>query len=911
MGERRGPVRRLFRLGLGTPGVRERVDWEIEHHLAEVRDRLVDQGWSEVDAAKEAERRFGAMTRYRRRMQRIERRRRRMKRWSSLQVAVWEVLVSSLKSLARQPGLALVVALTLGLGIGANAAMFTILDRLLFSPPAHVVDHESVRRLSVVRSFLGNQRRGPMGTVPDIRDQESHSGFDAVAAYDHRGLTLGRGRDAEEVRAVLAEPELFGLLGVTAERGRFFGSEDNGVGAEPVAVLSHEYWARAMGEDPNALGSTLDLDGVRFTVVGIAPPGFTGPDLSPVDVWIPLRIGGVLTWGNDSWREGRGWYWVRGVVRLRSGVSVEAAEEEATALHRAGRQEQIEAGRYDPEVRVGLDPLILAHGPEAGAESRVARWLGGVSLLLLVVVCANVANLLLARGTRRRRESAIRLALGVSGRRLVGRTLLETAILGLLGSAFGLLLASWGGSAVRSVFLPDVHFPTMLGWRVVAFTVGLALVAGAVAGVAPALQATRLDLAGDLVAGGRSVSGRSRLRGFLTGAQAALSVLLLVGAGLFVQSVDRMRTVDLGLDTDRLLNATLEFDTGNPLQSGEEASLAVAERNRIYLEAAERVSALPGVEAVAATSAPFQWAAAGPLEVPGWDSLPDLPGGGPYYSDVTPDYFEVAGVDVLRGRGFTAADAEGAQPVAVVNETMARTLWPDEGALGACLHLPADASTSDVSDVCTTVVGVVEDASRGRLEEPPHMAYYLPVAQREGGRLNGLFVRATDPEAVAAPVAATLRNLGPRVRFAQVATLREALEPQTRSWTLGATLFSVFGVLALLVAGIGLYGVLAFHVAQRTRELGIRSALGAMKGELLGAVVRDGVRITTLGVLVGLGLALVLGRYAEPLLFRVSSRDPLVLGGVAAILLTVGVMASLLPGIRATRVDPVEALRAE
>lgn len=911
MTDRGGPVRRLFRLGLGGPGVRERVDWEIEHHLAEMRDRLVEEGWGPEEAAEEAERRFGRTVQYRRRMERIERRRRRMTRWTTVGVAVWGAVVASLRNLARNPGLALLVALTLGLGIGANAAMFTILDRLLFSPPAHVQEHASVHRLMRERSFLGELSRAPLGTYPDVRDQAANSGVAAVAAYDAFRVTLGRGRNAEEIRAILAESALFPLLGVTAQRGRFFGPEDDRAGAEPVAVVSHEFWSSALAEDPDVLGSTLELDGIRFTVVGVAPAGFTGVELAPVDVWLPLQLGGALVWGSDSWRESRGFHWLQGVVRLREGVTVEAAEAEATAMHRAAMQEDIDAGRYDPEARVALDPLIVAQGPEAGADSRVARWLGGVSLLLLVVVCANVANLLLARGTRRRREFAVHLALGVSGRRLVGRTLLETAMHGLLGSAFGLLLATWGGGVVRSLLLPGVHFPAALGARVVAFTVGLALLAGAVAGVAPALQATRLDLARDLAAGGRGSTGGSRLRGFLTVAQAALSVLLLVGAGLFVQSVGQVRSADLGLDRDQLLTASLEFDLGNPLQPGERTSLDAMERNALYLDAADRVALLPGVEAVAGTSSPFQWAYAGPLEVPGWDSLPQLPGGGPYAHFVTADYFQVAGLEVLRGRSLESGDDEGGARVAVVSETMARTLWPEEGALGGCLRVPESVDASDVSDVCSTVVGVVEDASRGQLEEEPHMAYYLPISQQAGQRINGLYIRADDPEAVAGPVAGALRELDPRVLFAQVSTLTDRLEPQTRAWTLGATLFSVFGVLALLVAGIGLYGVLAFHVAQRTRELGIRAALGALKGELLGGVVRDGLRVTALGIVVGLGLALALGRYAEPLLFRVSSRDPWTLAGVAAILLLVGLAASLVPGLRATRVDPTEALRAE
>lgn len=832
-----------------------------------------------------------------------------MKRWTSILVATRETLTSSVRALARHPGLTLIVALTLGMGIGANAAMFSILDRLLFQPPAHVVDHEEVRRVTVERTFLGDLSRGGIGTYPSVVDLHAHDGLEAVAAYDHTEMTLGSGSDAHRVQVGIAEHALFPLLGVTAAHGRLFGAEEDRPGAEPVAVLSHEYWSRT-GEDPDALGSTLRLNGTTFTVIGVAPVGFTGAEIAPVDVWVPMQTGGVVRMSGDGWRESRGFYWLDAVVRLADGVSVEAAEAEATSLHRAGWSDRIEAGRYDPEVRIAFDPIILAQGPEAGAESRVARWLGGVSVLLLIIVCANVANLLLARGSRRHREIAVRLALGASGRRLVSRTLLETALLGLAGSGVGLAVAVWGGQAIRSFLLPDVHFPGALGLRVVAFTIGLALLAGVLAGVAPALQATRLDLARDLGSGTRTAGGRSRLRDLLTSGQAALSVLLLVGAGLFLQSVERVRSLDLGLDVDRLAAAQLEFETGSALAESP-VSLDVDERNRLYLDAVERLDALPGVDAVAATSSPFQWAFAGPLWVPGWDSIPSLPGGGPYYHVVTPNYFDVVGQQILRGRGLTATDDEGAQPVAVVGEIMARTLWPDGGALGACIYLPPGPGTSDISDVCTTVVGVVEDASRGSLEEEAHMAYYLPLTQREGRGINGLYVRATDPDGALPAIAAALRNLGPGVRFANVATLRDRLDPQARSWTLGATLFTVFGALALIVAAIGLYGVLAFHVAQRTRELGIRSALGAEKGRLLRGVVGDGVRLTLVGVVVGLGLALLLGRYAEPLLFQVSPYDPTVLTGVVVTLVGVGLLASLMPGLRATRIDPMEALRIE
>ncbi len=902
-------MRRLFRLGLSRPDAREEVEWEIAHYLSEMEDRLVEQGWSRDEAAAEAMRRFGKSRDYRRSMQRIERRRGRMERWQNVRVALAGAFESSIRSLARQPGFTAVVALTLGIGIGANAAMFTILDRLLFQPPAHVQNHEDVRRVVVERSFLGQLNRGGIGTFPDAADLREHSGLASVAAYSPRNWTMGRGAEADKIRVVTAEHTLFPLLGVAAARGRFYGGEDDRPGAEPVVVLSHEFWSRRWGSDPGVLGATVEIEGLRFTVVGIAPRGFTGVEVAPVDAWVPLHVGGVVVWSRTDWTESRGRYWLSGVVRLGEGVTAEAASEEATQLHRAGRSEQLDAGRYDPDVRVVFDPLILARGPRAGAEARVARWLGGVSFLLLLIVCANVANLLLARGIRRHREVAIRLALGVSGRRLVGQTVLETAMLGLVGSVVGLAAATWGGAVIRSALLPNVHFPAALGFRVVAFTVVLSVIAGIVAGVAPALQSARLDLARDLASGGRTVAGRSGTRSVLTAAQAALSVVLLVGAGLFVRSVQEVRSLDLGLDVDQLATAILEFEVGSPLEGGEVVTLPVEEQNRIYMAGAERLSGLGGVRATI-TSSPFGWGFSSNLGVPGWDSLPDLPGGGPYHNEVTPGYFETVGLQVLQGRPFQSSDAAGAEPVALVNQTMARTLWPDEGALGQCL-LVAAPGEQDVSDLCTTVVGVVEDASRGRLEEEAHMTYYLPLAQREGVRANGLYVRADDPAEATPRIAAVLREIGPAVRFAEVRTLRDTLDPQARSWTMGAALFSVFGALALLVAAIGLYGVLAFHVAQQTRELGIRSALGAAKGRLLGRVLAHGLRITVVGVVIGCGLALALGPLAGPLLFQVSARDPVVLLGVAFTLLGVGVLASLLPGLRATRVDPIVALRAE
>ena len=906
-GPGRPPVRRLFRLGIGRPRPRDAVDWEIEHHLAEQTDRLVAEGWAPDEAAREARRRFGRMRAYRKRLERIERRRAWMRRGAEWTVAAGESLVASLRSLLRQPALSAGIVLTLGVGIGANAAMFTILDRLFFEPPTHVRDADAVRAVLIERSSLGRTFASRSMAHPDVTDLEAHSALTAYAAYSPAERTLGAGDDASKVRVVTASYTLFPLLGVTPQLGRFYGREDDRLGAPPVAVVSHEYWTRALGGTPDALGRELRLGGTMFTVVGVAPRGFTGAELAAVDVWLPLLTGGMGGREGDEWVDNRGWFWLRAVVRLGDGVNVAAAEEEATRLHRSGRQEDIARGGYDAGARVRLDPLVTARGPEASAESKVALWLGGVSLLLLVIVCANVANLLLARGMRRQREDAVKLALGVSRSRLVAHTMLETVLLGLAGSALALGIAYWGGAVVQRVLLPGIFFPDPLGFRLAAFTVGLAVFAGVLAGLAPALRATRLDLARDLAEGARGSARRSRLRDLLTVAQAALSVVLLVGAGLFVRSLEQVRSLDLGLDVDRIALATLEFedDLASGLTSYGRQATEAQEFNALYARALERVRRVPGVELAAGTASPFGWSFATGLSVPGWDSLPDLPGGGPYFHVVTPGYFETAGLQVTAGRPMQESDGPADAPVAWVSKTMAETLWPTESPLGRCLIVDED-------DACTTVAGVVEDASRGSLEEERHMAFYLPVAQRQSRRLNGLYIRAADDaRAVAASVAATLRGFDPRVRFVEVETLREALDPQTRSWKLGASLFTLFGFLALLVAGIGLYGLLAFHVAQRRRELGIRSALGAAGARLLGAVVGEGARLTLGGVALGLVLVLALGRFAEPLLFRVSPRDPLVLALVAAALVGTGLVASLLPGMRATRADPMDALRAE
>ncbi len=889
-----GPIRRLFRLGLGKPGVRQAVDWEIEHYLAEQTDRLIDQGMAPAEARREAERRLGDVAHLRRKIVATDRRRVVMGKRGEFWEAARTGLRQALRGLRRSPGLAAAVVLTLGLGIGANAAMFGVVDRLLLRPPDHVARPEQVRRVLRDGAFFGQPSVISATTYPDVVDLRTIPEFvSAGAVTSNSPLTLGFGEDARQVMVVKATHDFFTTLGVQPHMGRFFDADDDRVEAPLTAVVGYEFWQAALGGDAGVLGRTLDLSGHRVTVIGVAPRGFTGIDLEPVDVWLPAVPAQHAQDGSDRFLTARTYWWLRAVVRMKDGASVQAAEARATALHINGREEN----RRDPDVRILTAPLIAAQGPNASNESKVARWVAGVSLIVLLIACANVANLLLAHGAGRRREVAVRLSLGVSRARLLREMVLETLVLAILGGLAALALAHWGGGLIRSLLIPDILWTTSaLSGRVLAFTALLSLAAGLIAGFGPALQSTRADLTRDLAEGGRGSSrARSRVRGGLTVAQATLSAVLLVGAGLFIQSVLQVRKLDLGLDVDRLVLAQLEFQGDEPDEP---------ETARLYTAAMDVAARLPGVTGVAATDVPFQWAHVEHITVPGLDSLPVPPGGGPFYYAVSPGYMRTMGLRVLQGRPILDTDGEGSPSVAVVNEAMARAFWPNQDPLDGCFRI-------DEAEECTRVVGVVENATRAELNVDGILAYYLPLAQT-GGAPAGMYVR-TDGEtrALAAALAPVLRSFSPRVRFAQVQTFRELLDPQTRAWTLGAALFTAFGMLALVVAAIGLYSVLAFDVAQRTREIGIRAALGAQKARVLRGVVVTGARLAVLGVFLGLGVSLVTARFARPLLFKVDGVEPVVLGSVALLLMVVAVIASLVPGLRATRVDPVEALRAE
>jgi putative ABC transport system permease protein len=895
-------LRRYFRLPPMESTVERDVAEELAFHLETRVDELVARGMDEHGARAQAAREFGDLAAARAEITALDRQTlRRSRRAGVLDALQWDVRYA-LRMLRRQPGLTFSVVVTLGLGMGANAAMFGITDRLLLRAPPHVVDADRVQRVFFRQTFswAGQVTQPSTGYADYASMRDELSGVASVAAWFPTRASLGRGQEAQEVRRVIATPSFFTTLGVRPLLGRFYTDEETDAGV----VLSHGFWQRHFGGDAGVLGRTLRIGNATYTVVGVAPRGFTGADLDPVDVWVPFAVAGEEiagdTWASMSSHNIR---WVRTLVRLRPDADVVAVEAHATALQSSLNPEGF--GR-DSTARVVLGPVVAARGPAVGAgmeqrSARIALWLSGVSAMVLLIACANVANLLLARAMRRRREISVRLALGVGRGRLAAQMLVETLLLAVAGGALGLLLAHWGGAAARALLLPDVTWESSpVDARVLVVTAALVLLSTLLAGLAPVAHALRGNLAQTFRGGTRAGTyDRSRLRTLLLAAQATLCVVLLVGAGLFVRSLHNVRGLDMGFDADRVI--VLHWDASA-------IALSRAERELLYERAHERVRQLPQIaDAAVAMTIPFWSSISAALHVPGVDSIPVPADGGPYYNAVTPEYFRTTGTRIVRGRTFTDRDVEGSGRVAIVSETMARTLWPGEDALGRCIHVGGR------DEPCSEVIGIAQDARRQTIEGGPVLQYYLPLAQRQtDASLRALFIRVQRNTATSMlPIHQAVQSLAPDLPHAQLQLLQDLVDPQIRPWRLGATMFSVFGLLAVVLAAIGLYGVIAYDIAQRRQEIGVRVALGAGMRQVVTLVLAAAARVIVIGVPLGLLAALLAGSSLEPLLFQVSARDPATLAAVSLLLVVISFAAALVPARRALRIDPATALREE
>jgi putative ABC transport system permease protein len=886
-------IRRWFHL---DRAVADEIDDELGFHFQQTVEELVAKGYSPDGARAEVHRRFGNLAYYREALRRIDQDRRLRRQRADWLELFGRSLAHAWRSLWRRPSFTVLVALTLGLGIGVNAAMFGVLDRLMIRPPALVRDPDAVRRIYVRRGFLGRQTVTSSLTYGDIRDLEQAHGFSGVSVVHDGTLTYGGGPVARKIAVNLVGTGFFSLLGVRPALGRaFIPADDSLPSGAGVAVISHGFWRREFGGISRVLGQVLNLGEGRYRIVGVTPEGFTGAGPERVDVWLPVRPAAAEI-VSGPWETSRGIYWLGAIARLTPGSSLERVEAEATALHRAGRADD---KHYDPNASVITGPLLEALGPLTPPEAKVSLWIAGVSLVVLLIACANVANLLLFRAIRRRRETAVRLALGIGRTRLIGELMVETVLLAVVAGAGATLFAMWGSEAIRRLLFPELDWPAgMFSWRIAGFTLLITLLAGLTAGLVPAWLESRPDLLSALKeSGAQSGTRRSLLRGGLVVVQAGLSVALLVGAGLFLVSFQRVRSLDLGMRPQRVLLVTPEFPGGTP----------DARVTEIHEAALARLGALPGVERASYSSAvPFRSNWAEDLQVPGIDSIPRIRTGGPYVDGVSPDYFTTLGIPIVRGRGFTAGDRPGAARVTVVGETMAHMLWPGQEALGKCLKVGGDTMP------CSEVVGVARDARRNSFAAGDRMQYYVPLVQFPGMWPQALFLRtAGDPSQLMEPVRRALAELAPELRWVSLEPLQALVDPEYRSWRLGATLFTAFGALALLVSGIGLYSLLSYGVASRTREIGVRSALGARPGGIMVLVARDGLGLVLAGLVMGTMVALAVARAMGPLLFRTSPLEPEIYVAVSLVLLLIGVGASALPAWRATRVSPITALRSE
>jgi len=901
-------VKRQFRLALRR---RDVVDEDIEAEIAlhlELRIRQLEAtGLSPAQARLEARRRFGALPEARRALRTTAHRRE-----DAMRIREWfdgwrQDLRYALRGLGRERAFTAFVVITLALGIGANAAMFGVVDRLLLRGPDHVRQPARVMRVfeTAHRAPVGSYTTDYFGYVTYAHLKTAGHDFANVAAangpYDSM---LGVGATATPIRSAFATADFFPMLGVAAYRGRFFSAtEDKPDDARRVVVLGYGLWRRTFAGSDSALGKTIRLDGSPYVVVGVAPRGFTGTQLSPVDAWTPMSLRHPTPDWTTTWHA----QWLQVFVRLKPGVTREEASADATTAHRStyrGTDSTIAA------ARMFVAPLGANADGTTTTEAAVSKWLVGVALVVLLIACANVTNLQLARVMRRRREVAVRLALGVGRARLLRLLLTEGLLLACGGAAVSVAVAVGIAALVRRVLLPQVQWTSSpVDGRVLAATLAAGALAGVVVGLIPAWRASRANLTDDLKAGAREGGGRhARVRTGLTIAQAALSTMLLVGAGLFVLSVHRVRNVDLGLQPDRVLVV------GIPVPGSDSrptlASFA-AEKKRehvLYRHLLDKLRALPGVaDASLDIGLPFQTAYGVNLRMPGRDSIPELPGGGPYISAVSDGYFATMGTRVLQGRAFTPDDREGTEPVAIVSQTMARTLWPGESALSHCLI-----TGDDAADRCSRIVGVVADVHRYQISEPPAMQYYVPFGQESGIGGTYILVRPVgSPSAIAEPVRRLLAAAVPEAPYVRTQTLEDLVAPQYRSFDLGAAIFTLCGLLALIVAAVGLYSVMSYLVAQRRHEFGVRIALGARGTDMLRLVLGGGLTVAIAGVALGIAGALAAGGFLQPLLFETSAQDPRVYTIVGLTLVVIAALASLGPALRAGRVDPLDALRTE
>ena len=808
----------------------------------------------------------------------------------------------AVRSLAKTPWLTAVVLITLAVGIAANTAVFSWTRGVLLHPLPGVAD---------VGRVFAMETLAPAGvgayieiSYPDFRDyRDSSRSLAGAIAFQDRALSLGDATQAERVWAEFVSGNFFDVLGVRPVTGRFFRTEEqeDAPGKHPVAVISERFWQRHFHADPEIIGKVVRLNGRELTVIGVAPAEFLGTisGLS-YDFWLPLSMESLLSGGGNG-LENRSARWLHVLARLSPRVSLPQARTEIQTIARRLAQSY-------PQSNAGINTTLVSisqasYGlPEFMAP--LLETLLGAGAVVLLIVCANVANLMLLRATTRQKEFGIRLALGASRSRVIGQLLLESLLLAGLGGAAGVLLAGRMAGWLQ-FFIPATYLPIALNFppdsAALAFTLAISLLAGLLCGLIPALQIVRHGKFGSLKDSGRGAIGDARshrLRGGLVISEVALALVVLIGASLFLESFQHAKRTDLGFDPSHVLLAGIDLS---------EQGYSTEQGKLFMRHVRDRMEALPGVRAVSFGHAPLGFDRdrdnSASVQIEGY-----LPRRGEditvYWAQVWPGYFDLLRIGLTEGRDFTDRDDSQAPPVVIISEAFAHRFFRGQEPVGRKLRLWGTE---------WTVVAVVKDIKYHSLSESPQPYFYLPMQQIwEPHTGTGLLVRTEgSPEQILPALQRELRSVDPRVNLFVVFALRDFIGASWFVQKVAASFLGVLGTLALLLAALGLFSVMAYTVSQRTQEIGIRMALGAQTLDVLRPVLGQALRLAVVGVGIGLVLSFALTRLVASQLLGVSATDPLTFVGVSCLLCTVALAASFIPARRATRVDPLIAMRAE
>jgi macrolide transport system ATP-binding/permease protein len=864
------------------------LDEELRSHLEMATEINLNKGMSPEDARREALRSFGGIEQTKELY--------RDRRGLPFLETAFQDLRFGLRMLRRDPGFSVLAILCLTLGIGANAAVFSWIEGILFRPYPAVSHQERLLALTgTARSEAGNTGL----SWPDFIDlRRNCTLFDSFFVSKITGTTLSIGDRAERATGSIVSDNYFDALGVHPILGRGFEpGEDSGRNAHPVTIISYQLWKGRFNGDPQIIGKTQRLDGVLHTIVGVAPEGFYGTFVGwAMQFWVPASMEEVFEDGGYK-LEDRDARWIEAFARLKPGVTIEQAQHEVSSVAM-----RLEADYPTTNRGRSIKLWALWQTPFNNASTLLPTLeiMLAVVVFVLLIACANVGNLLLVRSFARRHEMTVRLAIGAGRGRIVKQLFTEALILSAFGTAGGLLVAHWCRHALVLLFPARggvaMHLPGEIDWRVLLLSAAVCLLATLLLGLVPAMQTSKIDLAGALKAGSAGVvgsRGRAWVRSGLVVVQVSLSFVLLVGAGLLIQSLQKIRTSSPGFSTHGVMF------TGVGLVS---AAYDAQRAQNFQVQLIDRVKAMPGVESVVfARMTPLSYGSfsSTPIAVDGYD-VPPEERPTVEYNEVGPDYFATMGIPLVSGREFTRADDERGALIAIVNETMAAQFWRGRNPIGERVQ---------VKDRWMQVVGVAKDSKYRSVRETAKPFFYVPLRQNFSVSA-ALFIRTPlSPETVAVTLAREVHALDPSLAPYELITLQEQLDRSTSSQLVAVTLVSVLGALALLLAVIGLYGVMSYAVSQSMRELGLRMALGADASNLVQLVLSRGLALTAGGALLGAAVALALTRLLGNLLYHVSPRDPLVFGAAFAVMTIAALAACFLPAWRATRTDPAEALR--